>query len=293
MSLNLHLPDDTKTKAELCLPIIIGQETVGVLDIQSLDYGAFDDGDVVAIEALADRIAVAIDNARLYDSLHVELAERQQREDQLRQLSRAVEQSPATIVITDLDGRIEYVNPQFSKVTGYSFDEVLEENPRLLKSGHTTPAEYEILWETITNGREWHGEFHNRKKNGELYWESASISPIIDDNGVTTHYLAVKEDITARKQMENALQRRNSELLFINRVSRSMISFLEIEHILQVMLEELRSLWDVTAGLVWMVEGTSVEGDSGNFVCHQITEPYREEAANWRLPAGAVFWGGY
>jgi PAS domain S-box-containing protein len=121
---------------------------------------------------------------------------------QLRQLSRAVEQSASSIVITDLEGTIEYVNPKFTELTGYSLEESIGKNPRILKSGATPPEEYGRLWEIIKSGGEWKGEFHNRKKNGELYWESALISPIKDSNGVATHFLALKEDITERKQME-------------------------------------------------------------------------------------------
>jgi two-component system cell cycle sensor histidine kinase/response regulator CckA len=121
---------------------------------------------------------------------------------QLRQLSRAVEQSASSIVITDLEGDIVYVNPKYTRLTGYSLEESLGKNPRILKSGATPPEEYRRLWEIIKSGGEWKGEFHNKKKNGELFWESALISPIKDPNGVVTHYLAVKEDITERKQME-------------------------------------------------------------------------------------------
>jgi len=218
----------------------------------------------------------------------IDITERKQAEDdlarhaaQLRKLSQAVEQSPTTIMITDLDGCIEYVNPQFSKVAGYSFDEVVGRNPRILKSGHTTSEEYRTLWKTITNGGEWRGELHNRRKNGELYWESASILPILNNDGAITHYLAVKEDITTRKQMESALQRRNNELTFINRVSHMMISYLDTEQILNVILEELRLFWNVSAGMIWMVEDAS-----GDLVCSQTTKPHREQAISWRLPAG-------
>jgi PAS domain S-box-containing protein len=130
------------------------------------------------------------------------VAERTQAEDKLRQLSRAVEQSPASIVITNPAGDIEYVNPKFVEVTGYTLAEVLGKNPRILKSGEKSPEAYGMLWQTISAGKEWSGEFHNKKKNGELYWENASISPIRDLAGRVTHYVAVKEDITARKQTE-------------------------------------------------------------------------------------------
>jgi len=126
-------------------------------------------------------------------------------EEQLRQLSRAVEQSPASIIITNPAGNITYVNPKFTAVTGYTFAEALGKNPRILKSGETPAAAYEQLWQTITSGKEWHGEFHNKRKNGELYWESASISPIFNSAGQITHFLAVKEDNTERKRMEEQL----------------------------------------------------------------------------------------
>ena len=131
-----------------------------------------------------------------------DITERKRTEEKLRELSPAVEQSPASIVITDCGGNIEYVNSKFIEVTGYTMAEVLGKNPRILKSGDKSPEAYRELWETITAGNEWRGEFLNKKKNGELYWESASISPIRDPAGRITHYVAVKEDITARKQAE-------------------------------------------------------------------------------------------
>ena len=131
---------------------------------------------------------------------------------EVSKLSRAVEHSPVSIVITDKAGNIEYVNPKFTEVTGYSFKEVVGKNPRLLKGNETPPEAYKRLWETIKAGGEWRGEFHNRKKNGELYWESASISGVADAAGNVTHFLAVKEDITERKQNEKALAMEQSLL---------------------------------------------------------------------------------
>ena len=101
-------------------------------------------------------------------------------EEKIKILSRAVEQNPASIIITDIDGLIEYVNPKFTQLTGYTMDEVIGKNPRILKSETTSSEEYKHLWEIITSGGEWSGEFQNRKKNGDIYFESASISPIMD-----------------------------------------------------------------------------------------------------------------
>ena len=126
--------------------------------------------------------------------------DRKKSESQVRKLSRAVEQSPVSVVITDLKGTVEYVNPRFTALTGYTLEEAVGQNPRILKSGYTSRAEYTILWQTILSGQVWRGELRNRKKNGEFYWENASISPILDENGTVTHFIAVKEDVTERKQ---------------------------------------------------------------------------------------------
>ena len=131
-----------------------------------------------------------------------DITERKQAEEQLSKLFRAVEQSPATVMITDTDANIEYVNPKFTQLTGYTLEEVIGKNPRILKSGETPPEEYKRLWETVTAGREWRGEFHNKKKSGEFYLESASISSIKNPEGLITHFVAVKEDISERKRTE-------------------------------------------------------------------------------------------
>ncbi len=141
-----------------------------------------------------------------------DVTDRHWAEVQLRQLQRAVEQSPASVVITDTAGRIEYVNPHFTQLTGYRLEEALGRNSNILKTGHTPPEEYARLWQTIAAGYEWHGEFLNRKKNGELYWEDAHIGPVTNADGRVTHYVAVKEDITARKHTEEELQQSRARL---------------------------------------------------------------------------------
>ncbi len=149
-----------------------------------------------------------------------DISESRRNEEELRKLSRAVEQGPASVVITDLDGKIEYVNPAFTRVTGYSREEALGQNPRILKSGESPPEVYRALWDAITRGREWRGEFHNRRKDGTLYWELASISPIADADGRTTHFIAVKEDISARKESEATLAK--SELYYRSLIEHSL-----------------------------------------------------------------------
>ena len=142
----------------------------------------------------------------------VDITEQRMLDEQIRKMSRAVEQSPVTIVITGINGLIEYVNPKFCQVTGYSQEEAIGQNPSILSSGETTSEEYAEMWRTIASGQEWRGEFHNRRKNGDLYWEFASVSALADKDGNITGYLAVKEDISARKKAEEALALSQQEL---------------------------------------------------------------------------------
>ena len=132
--------------------------------------------------------------------------------DDLAILTRAVEQSPVTVIITNPEGAIEYVNPSFFRTSGYTREEALGENPRMLKSGNMEDRVYEEMWGMLDAGLEWRGELQNRKKSGELYWEFASISPVRTSQGVTTHYLAVKEDITIQKETEAQLSLVNQQL---------------------------------------------------------------------------------
>jgi PAS domain S-box-containing protein len=183
---------------EICpeIPFIFVSGTMGEeAVIEGLTKGATD----YVLKLRLSRIAPAIRRA-LHEAENWRA--RKRAEEELRKLSRAVEQSASTIIITDTEGYIEYANPRFSDISGYSREEALGKHTRFLRSGHTPSEEYEQLWNTITSGKEWHGEFQNVKKNGELYWESATISPMKNVDGVITHFLAVKEDITARKEAE-------------------------------------------------------------------------------------------
>lgn len=176
-------------------------------------------GAIVILNELSDR-------KRVEDQLREEA--RRAREE-LHKFFRGIERSPAVIVITGVQGDIEYVNPRFTELTGYTFEEVRGKNPRILKSGHTPPEVYRELWETISAGHEWSGEFLNRKKNGELYWEWASISPVTAPDGTITHFIAIKEDITVRKQFEQALQEANATLRAVIETSPLAICTLDLE----------------------------------------------------------------
>ena len=179
------------------------------------------------------------DSSYLFDSLIKLIEERKQAEEEILKLSKAVEQNPASIVITNTDGDIEYVNPKFCNLTGYTKEEVLGKNPRILKS-ESTPYELFIdLWDTILSGNEWQGELQNKKKNGEHYWESALISPIINENRQITHFIAIKEDITERKEAEEALKQSSRKWEAIISASPDGIGMVSIDGKLQLMSEKL------------------------------------------------------
>ncbi|MBN2229519.1 MAG: PAS domain S-box protein [Candidatus Thorarchaeota archaeon] len=152
-----------------------------------------------------------------------------ERELELLKLSGAIEASPTSVVITDTEGTIEYVNPKFSDLTGYSIEEAIGKNPRLLKSGRTSPEVYEELWATIKSGKIWRGRFINRKKDGTIYWEDAWISPIHTQEGKITHFVAVKEDITKNVVAEERIRRSNQDLeLYASFLSHDMRNDLQI-----------------------------------------------------------------
>ena len=179
-----------------------------------------------------------------------DITDRKRVEEQLLLMARAVEHGATLVIISNSRGDIEYVNPKLTQVTGYSLEEVKGQNVRIFKSGRMRREEYAQLWETVSAGREWRGDFYNKKKNGEFYWASAAISPIRNAEGVITHYVSVQEDITERKQAEQRLQKLNEDL-----VRKQQELFAAMEHLraAQMQLVEsarLETLGRLAAGVV-------------------------------------------
>jgi PAS domain S-box-containing protein len=165
---------------------------------------------VDVLDEMGEKIASQMKSIRkLNEDLEKRVAERTA---ELRKLSEAIEQSPVTVMITDKKGTIEYVNPSFSEVTGYSAKEAIGQNPGILKSGNHPNTFYKELWETILSGRTWRGQILNRKKNDEEFWESTSISAIKNDQDEITHFVAVKQDITERKKAEEEIKNSQQRL---------------------------------------------------------------------------------
>lgn len=161
---------------------------------------------------------------------------------ELIKLSQAIEQSANIVMITDTEGNLEYVNPKFTEITGYSAEEVLGQNPRLLKSGAQDKAFYQELWETILSGREWQGEFHNRRRDGTFYWEQASIAPVFDATGQITNFIGIKLDITERKEAEEALQRYAERLRILHEIDQSVLAAQLPETIALAAIHRIRRL---------------------------------------------------
>ncbi len=173
---------------------------------------------VVELERELEELRAAYQSLqKLYEHksevLQREIEQKSLVDTELSILHSAVEQSPFMMIITDLEGVITFVNPRFSEITGYSPEEVIGENVRILRGGYASSLDYNAMWSSILAGNNWSGIFNNRKKSGESYWESAIISPIKDANGQITHFLSVKEDITSTKKIEIDLQTTNANLI--------------------------------------------------------------------------------
>ncbi|MDI6739996.1 MAG: PAS domain S-box protein [Candidatus Edwardsbacteria bacterium] len=175
-----------------CIPIISAGMTLGVINLYVREGHRRSKMEEMFLTSMADALAGILQRKRM--------------EAELRKFHTAVEQCASIIVITDLEANIQYVNQAFASVTGYSREEAIGKNPRMLKSGWTTEEGYQRMWQVLTTGGTWKGEFHN-KKNGELYWEQAIITSIRDEQGKPAFYMAIKEDITMRRALEEERER--------------------------------------------------------------------------------------
>lgn len=181
------------------LPLRIEQQIIGTFNLYSDEENFFNESQVAVLEEIAEDVSFALE--------HIEHeARRLAAEERIRKLSRAVDQSANAVMITDIHGTIEYVNPKFSELTGYASEEVIGQNPRILKSGELSADTYKEMWNTLLAGKEWYGEFHNRKKSGEPFWCLESISPLKNEQGEITHFVSVKEDISSRKLAESTIR---------------------------------------------------------------------------------------
>ncbi len=222
-------------------PLVVNDKLLGVMALFSRE--TFSSYEFYALSLAADNIALG-----LY---------RKQSEDQLRQLSLATRHSPASVLVTDREGTIEYVNAKFTEISGYSTEEAMGRNPRLLSSDTHPPEFYKEMWDAISSGKDWHGEFYNRKKSGEFYWESASISPILNEKGEITHFVGVKEDITEKKRMEAALKKAKEEAEVANRAKSDFLAN---------MSHEIRTPMNAVMGMAYLLKNTALTPKQEDYV---------------------------
>jgi len=202
--LSILMPDALKEKALIILKNVFQSKKNALLLKKQFEVqGQRKNGDVFPIEMSVSKLAIG--DEIIFTAVLRDISERKRVENQLRKLSQVVEQSPLAVIITDRMGTIEYVNPAFTQITGYSSEEVMGKNPKILQSGKTTSNIYKIMWEKITSGETWQGELLDRKEDGEEYWAFSLISPIKNKNGLITHFLGIQEDITRQKKLEEQL----------------------------------------------------------------------------------------
>jgi PAS domain S-box-containing protein len=193
------------------VPTLADGRIVAILGVgnKPVDYN---EQDVALVAYIADVIWRIIERKQTEEQLQTYQRQLEAQNLELRKLTLSIEQSGSIIVITDTAGLIQYVNPRFEETTGYTVHEALGQNPRILKSGEQDAAFYQVLWATISGGQIWYGEFHNRRKDGTLYWERATIAPVHNSAGQIVNYIGIKDDITERKQAEESLRQSNTEL---------------------------------------------------------------------------------
>ncbi len=220
-------------------PIKSGNKIVGAIVIQNYDSkNAFSNLDLDIVEIVANEIA---------NFMEIKSAE-----EASQKLNIAVIQSPASVIITDARGKIEFVNPKFTQLTGYEINEVLGENPRILNSGTHPKEMYQNLWRTISSGNEWRGEIKNKKKNGDFYWEDVSISPIFNEEGKLVNFVGVKEDITDRKKLINDLIMAKEKAEESDRLKTAFLQ--NISH-------EIRTPMNSILGFIELIQDEDITGD--------------------------------
>ena len=220
-----------------------------------------------------------------------DITARKQVEEQLRKLSQAVEQSPSTVVITDIDGKIEYANPKYSQLTGYTSEETVGKLIYIPQSTEPAAAATEGLWNTITAGQVWRGEFYNRKKNGDTFWELASISPIKNTDGTITHFVKVAEDITERKHAEDTLRRYTHTLAQLNYLGQRLTATLNPQEIAVQLSHTATEIIGTESVSVWLLENVPADSQRPpELVCwtsyHHFQADQKHSPVNMRLPVG-------
>jgi len=274
--------EEVLTRSELCVPLKLAGRVIGVLDIQDTRLNAFDETDLVAMETLADQIAVALENARLYKEAQRELAERKRAEADLKASEEytrnIIDSSLDMIIACDMERHIVEFNKAAEETSGYCREDVIGKHVDML---YADPQESLAVHQTTIREGKCVQEILDRRKSGEVFPAFLSASILRDAHGEIVGVMGVARDITERKRAEEALRQRNRELALLNQASQAFTSTLDLDQVLANVLEEIRRLLDVTASSVWLTDPETDE-----LVCQQATGSKSETVRGWRLSPG-------
>jgi PAS domain S-box-containing protein len=243
-----YILDDAHRLSELCVPIISNGEVIGVIDSEHPDKNFFSKNDQETLETISGLISTRLKNAVNQEKL--ETARKS-----LIKLSTAVEQNPVAVIITDTDGKIEYINSAFTQISGYTFDDVFDKSPNILFSGMNKSRLYVDLWKTIKSGKIWSKELINKKKNGQLFHVLQTVSPIKDDRGETTHFISMQQDITRLKQLEEDLIKAKERAESASEAKGQFLS---------TMSHEIRTPMNAVNGLIKLLQDTKLDLEQKN-----------------------------
>jgi PAS domain S-box-containing protein len=242
---NPLLPD---TASEMAIPLLAGDKVLGVLDVQSDRLNAFTEADANIQTTLAAQVATSIQNIRQYEEVTRIASE-------LTGFQGAVSEA-AIVAITDVSGRIEYANENFERISKYSLDELLGQDHRILNSDYHTKEFIRDLWVTIANGRVWRGEIRNKAKDGSYYWVDTTISPVLNEQGKPVKYVAVRFDITQRKETELAVEKRAAELEVVANVSTAATTIIETGRLLQEVVDLTKHSFNLYHAHIYLLNET-------------------------------------
>ncbi len=245
-------------------------------------------GEIVWINKTIAPVGIGKSGVPMHLAMIEDITEKKKSEEELHRLSQAVTQNPVSIVITDLEGNVQFANPVVSSITGYDYNELIGQNARIFSTGNTTKEEYKKLWQTIKSGNTWKGEFLNKKKNGELYWEDAIISPIKNNEGEIINYMAIKQDITKLKESTEEIINKNAALKELNATKDKFFSI--ISHDLRSPLSSILSLSELLADEAYSFSAEELK-TFGQSINQTADSTYRllENLLEWsRLQRGTI-----
>jgi PAS domain S-box-containing protein len=236
---NALLPE---TRSELAVPMVVGNELIGVLDVQASELNRFSADDIRIQSTLASQIAIAVKNARLFKEVN--------------DIRYAIDQH-AIVAITDQRGIIQYANQKFSDIAQYEIEELLGQDHRLINSGYHDKDYIRNVWTTIANGEVWKGEFLNRAKDGSNYWVETTIVPFLNNAGKPYQYISIRTDITAAKAAQQEIERRATELEAVAQISAAIAATRNLDELLWAVANQVQEKFHRYHAQVYLLDESS------------------------------------